>query len=82
MRNLWKFQSIYELQFFNCPACDYKDKSKQDFVDHACNLHPESVTNLKSISDIDDVVCTWNEIDIKEENITEIVRENVVNFAK
>ena len=82
MRNLWKFQSIYELQFFNCPACDYKDKSKQDFVDHACNLHPESVTNFKSISDIDDVVCTWNEIEKKEENITEIVSKDVVNFDK
>ena len=82
MENLWKFQSIYELQFFNCPACDYKDKSKQEFVDHACNLHPESVTNLMNISDIDDMVCPWNEIDIKEENFSNIVNENFVKIDK
>ena len=69
MVNIWKFESIYELQFFNCPACVYKNKSKQEFVDHACNIHPESATYLMNISDIDDVICPRNEIDIKDENI-------------
>ena len=82
MKNLWKFQSLYELQFFNCPACDYKDKSKQEFVDHACNVHPESINCLMNVSDIHDVVCPWNRIDIKEENVTENEIENVVEIDK
>ena len=82
MGNIWKFESIYELQFFNCPACDYKNKSKQEFVHHACNVHPESVNNLTNVSDIDDIVCPWNETDIKEENITNIVKKNVVKINK
>ena len=62
MGDVWHFQSIYELQFFNCPACDYREKSKQKFIDHAINVHPESATYLMNVSDIDDVVCPWNEI--------------------
>ena len=69
MGNVWNFQYLYELQFFNCPACNYKDKSKQEFVDHACAVHPESITYLMNFSDINDVICPWNRIDIKEENI-------------
>ena len=68
---LWEFQSIYELQFFKCPACDYTEKSKQKFIDHAWNVHPESATYLMNVSDIDDVVCPWNDIEIKEEIDTE-----------
>ena len=87
MGNIWKFQSLYELQFFNCPACDYKDKSKQEFVDHACTVHPESINHLiLNIQDgsIDDVVCPWkrneanteiNRIDVKEE---ELVNEDLI----
>ena len=72
MQNIWGFQSIYDLQFFNCSACNYKDKSKQEFVFHICNIHPESINNLiLNIQDgsIDDIKCPWNK---KEEN-TEII---------
>ena len=72
MRNIWDFQSIYELQFFNCPACDYKDESKQEFVDHMCKIHPESINHLiLNIQDgsLDDILCPWNK---KDEN-TEII---------
>ena len=75
MENMWSFHSIYELQFFNCPSCNYKNKSKQEFVDHACNVHPESINNLMNIKDIGDVVCPWNEIVIKDE-IIELVDGN------
>ena len=75
MENLWSFHSIYELQFFNCPSCNYKNKSKQEFVDHACKVHPESINNLMNIKDISDLVCPWNEIEIKDE-IIELVDDN------
>ena len=81
MQNVWIFQSLYDLQFFNCPACDYKEKSKQEFVYHICNIHPESINNfIFNIQDgsIDDVKCPWNkkeedseiiQIDVKEETL-------------
>ena len=77
---LWEFQSIYELQFFKCPACDYTEKSKQKFIDHAINVHPESATYLMNVSDIDDVVCPWNEIDMKEENIIDNKNRNMTKI--
>ena len=49
--NPWHIQSIYEFQFFNCPICVYKDQSKQDFVNHAFNDHPESISSLLNIGD-------------------------------
>ena len=72
MQNIWGFQSIYDLRFFNCPACNYKDKSKQEFVFHICNIHPESINNLiLNIQDgsIDDIKCPWN----RKEESTEII---------
>ena len=66
-KNLWEFKSLYELQFFNCPACDYKNKSKQKFVDHACNIHPESINYLMNVQDGsigEDVLCPWNKNDV------------------
>ena len=80
MGDVWHFQSIYELQFFNCPACDYREKSKQKFIDHASNVHPESATYLMNVSDIDDVVCPWNEIDMKEENIIDNKDRNMTKI--
>ena len=76
MQNFWDFQSIYELQFFHCPACSYEDKSKQEFVDHICNIHPASINHLiLNIQDgsLDDIVCPWN----KKESTTEIIRIDV-----
>ena len=43
MKNPWTISSIYELQYFNCLSCSYKNKSKQNFVDHAYECHPESI---------------------------------------
>ena len=51
MDNPWNILSIYELQYFNCPACVFKDNSKQEFVNHACKNHPESIKHLKNIHD-------------------------------
>ena len=49
--NPWSIQSIYEFQYFNCPICLFKDQSKQDFVNHAFQDHPESISSLLEIGD-------------------------------
>ena len=61
-RNPWAIQSIYELQFFNCPSCEFKDFSKQEFINHAHVSHFEAVSHLTNIKDgsLDDITCPWN----------------------
>ena len=49
--NPWNVQSLYDLMYFNCPSCTYKNNFKQEFVDHAYNFHPESSQYLTNISD-------------------------------
>ena len=57
--NPWDIRSLYEFQYFNCPACQFKTEyfKTQDFVDHAFASHPESTNYLRSIDDgsMDDV---------------------------
>ena len=68
--NPWDIQSIYDLQFFNCPACVYKDVSKENFVYHAYENHSDSTTYLAIISDgsLDDIHCPWRlNIEIKDD---------------
>ena len=71
MKNPWIIQSIYELQYYNCPSCVFKNPSKQEFIDHAYEIHPESHDCLSRINDnsLSDVTCPWNEIsmEIKQE---------------
>ena len=56
--NPWNIQSLYDLQFFNCPSCDFKDYLKQEFVNHAYNFHPEAWPYLNNIKDgsLDDII--------------------------
>ena len=63
MENPWNIHSIYEFQFFNCPSCVFKNHSKQEFINHAFEIHPDFVHNLNSIIDnsLLDVICPWNE---------------------
>ena len=71
MENPWNIHSIYELQFYNCPCCIFKDPYKQEIINHACEFHPESVTFLQNIIDnsLEDVVCPWKDpfVDINME---------------
>ena len=62
--NPWDVVSIYAMQYYVCPSCTYKHVSKQDFVFHAFDIHPESVNSLKNISDgsLLDILCPWNSI--------------------
>ena len=74
----WNIQSLYDLQYFNCPVCDYKNHSKQEFFDHAYNLHPESEEALKNIVDgsIGDIVKPWlNDFDLEN-------NENINNYEE
>ena len=47
IENPWDIKSIYDLQYFNCPSCCYKFESKQVFVCHAYDTHPDSVYYLR-----------------------------------
>ena len=51
--NPWSNESLYELQYFNCPDlnCSFKSKSKQVLVDHLHENHVESLLMLKNIKD-------------------------------
>ena len=58
----WDVRSLYELQVYDCPVCVFQDWSKQSFVNHAVQNHPESVQYLSNILDdsLIDVDCPWN----------------------
>ena len=63
MENPWDIQSIYEFQYFNCPSCSYKNQSKQEFVNHAYDEHPDSVSYLSNLVDVEsfrDIDCPWD----------------------
>ena len=47
----WIKKSIYELQYFNCPGCNFKHQSKQEFVNHLYGDHPEGILTLRNIQD-------------------------------
>lgn len=56
--NPWDFHSLYDLLYFNCPSCAYKNNSKQEFVNHAYDRHPKSFSELfRNIKDgsLDDI---------------------------
>ena len=71
MENPWNIESIYDLQYFNCPSCLFKDPSKQELINHAFEVHPDSTVYLVNIKDdsLMDVICPWNVIEIKKEGI-------------
>ena len=78
LENPWDaITSIYDFQFFNCPSCSYKNDSKQDFVYHSFENHPESVQSLKRISDrcLNDILLPWDyKIEVENGNITENIK--------
>ena len=78
IENPWNIQSIYDLQFFNCPTCEFKNHSKQEFVNHAFGSHPASIEYLSNIRNdsFNDIMCPW---DIKDVKIEENVTENSIN---
>ena len=67
--NPWAIQSIFELLYFNCPSCGYKDHSKQEFINHAYEHHPKSIEHLIQIKDdLIDIDLPWELKEIKIEH--------------
>ena len=67
----WKVSSLYDLQFYNCPDCNFKVQDKQCFVDHAYQTHPTCTDYLTTIRDgsLAGVICPWmTKENIKIEN--------------
>ena len=79
--NPWNIQSLYDLQFFNCPSCEFKIHSGQDFIDHAYNSHEECIEFLANIKDdsLDGLICPW--LSFEEEIKTEDFFEESNNLA-
>ena len=77
LENPWNINSLYELQFFNCPSCEYKHDSKQDFVFHAYESHPDSVYYLTNVKDgsLKGILYPWD-CEVKLEPISEIDKLN------
>ena len=69
--HIWNINSIYDIQYFNCPSCVFKNKSKQEIVTHACDEHPDSVKFLSNLSDksLEDIKCPWNDFYMKFETV-------------
>ena len=71
--NPWDIKSLYELQYFNCGSCVYKNHFKQELINHAYEFHPEVIVYLNKIQDdsIINVDFPWdiNKIETKEEPI-------------
>ena len=63
MSSPWGMKSINEFQYFNCPKCEFKHQSKQEFINHANELHLESIEHLELMEDLDEVVCPWKKSD-------------------
>ena len=94
MENPWNIQSLYELQYFICPSCIFKNQSKQELVNHAYECHPESIEYLMNLDDksILDLKFPWIEsntenidhqkvkIETKEENFEEYLNENTMQW--
>ena len=56
--NPWSVKNIEEFLYFCCPECNLKDRSKELFLKHALEEHPNSKE------------CVLNNLDIKNESLT------------
>ena len=81
VKNPWSIESIYDFQYFICPKCNYQNHSKQEFVNHAFEIHPEAVDHLCKTQDdsLNDIFCPWiiPDLKIKEEIVNEdLIKQN------
>ena len=42
LQNPWSVKDLEEFLYFCCPECDTKDQSKELFLKHALDKHPDS----------------------------------------
>lgn len=73
--NVWNIQSLYDLQFFLCPSCTYKNNLKQEFINHVYELHPDSDQYLKNITD-----GSLRDVEIPTLNINDEFDQNLVLY--
>ena len=83
--NPWDVRSLYELQVYDCPECVFQDWSKQIFINHAVDNHPDSIQYLNNIQDgsLDDVEISCSnksyfKNEDKENQVEEDIETNVV----
>ena len=48
--NPWKVEDLDEFLYFCCPECNDKNQSKELFLQHALDHHPDSVECLKKFT--------------------------------
>ena len=41
-KNPWSVRNLEEFQYYCCPECNLKDHSRENFLEHALNQHPNS----------------------------------------
>ena len=77
----WDVESLYEFQYFQCPACTYNHNSKQDFVCHTFDTHPESVDYFRKISDgsLGDILPPWGFNDEKSEVLSNNLKNEFID---
>ena len=64
LRSLDNFKSLFDFQYFVCPLCPFKWRSKQGFIDHVWQKHPVLVEKMKNLQDdsMDGVILPWNQM--------------------
>ena len=78
----WDVRSLYELQVYDCPECVFQDWSKQSFVNHAIQNHPDSSKYLSNIQDdsLDDIDVPWHENPDEKKPFDEAFEGNDLNI--
>ena len=71
----WAVKSILEFQYFICPTCSDKYGLKQDFINHATNIHPESIDYLKKI--LDESFIPWSSNEYESDSYNETMNKKV-----
>lgn len=51
--NPWNVESFDDFLFYCCPECDERNQSKDLFIKHALNHHPEAHKNLVALDTLD-----------------------------
>ena len=44
--NPWIVSEVEHFLFFCCPECDFKERSRENFIQHALSHHPNSIDGL------------------------------------
>ena len=76
--NPWNVTSLEAFHFYNCPECDNKYSTREQFVGHAMIVHENAqvtlptilknnlvVSNVRSIQDVEPEVCGDEEFELE-----------------